>query len=187
MKKIRSILILIPFFLSLSSCEKDDICDPGTSTTPRLVIEFYDYANQATTRTVSNLKVTGIGGNPKGVVFNTANDDTKYLTSASKISIPLQNIASSSSADFSKFAFILNATSTTSIATDSIKFNYSHNDVYISRACGFKTLFNLKGTTDKSYILNNNPNPTSGNWIRKIDVIQPNVSNENETHVKIYF
>ena len=187
MKKIRSILLLIPLFLSLSNCEKDDICDPGTSTTPRLVIEFYDYANQASTRTVSNLKVIGEGGNPLGIVFNTANDDTKYLTSASKISIPLQNIASSSIADFSKFTFILNATSTTTIATDILQFNYSHNDIYISRACGYKTVFDLKGTALKSYILNNNVNQTSGNWIQKIDVIQPNVSNENETHVKIYF
>lgn len=182
MKKIRSILLLIPLFLSLSSCEKDDICDPSTSTTPRLVIEFYDYANQATTRTVSNLKVTGVGGNPLGIVFNTATNDTKYLANASKVSIPLETITNSS-----KFAFILNATSTTTIATDSLQFNYSHNDVYISRACGYKTIFNLKGTNDKSYILNNNPNQTSGFWIQKIDVIQPNVSNENETHVKIYF
>lgn len=182
MKKIRSILLLIPLFLSLSSCEKDDICDPGTSTTPRLVIEFYSYLNQAISQNVTNLKVIG-DGQLKGVVFNiTGTDITKYIVTGSKISIPLQTNTA-----LSKFEFILNSTNAITSSTDILQFNYSHNDVYISRACGFKTIFNLKGTNDKSYVLNNNPNQTSGNWIQKIDVIQPNVSNENETHVKIYF
>ena len=36
MKKI----LLLLAFIALSSCEKDDICDATTITTPRLIIEF---------------------------------------------------------------------------------------------------------------------------------------------------
>ena len=43
MKKIISFLLLFAF--GLSGCEKDDICDANTPTTPRLIISFYDYNN----------------------------------------------------------------------------------------------------------------------------------------------
>ena len=57
MKKIISLLLLFTF--GLSSCEKDDICDANTPTTPRLVITFYDNAAPTTLKTVTNLKVVG--------------------------------------------------------------------------------------------------------------------------------
>jgi len=50
MKKI----FLLLFVFSLLGCEKDDICESTTPTTPRLVIEFYDF--NASTATLKNVK-----------------------------------------------------------------------------------------------------------------------------------
>lgn len=44
LKKISVLLILALVWIS-SGCEKDDICDPATATTPLLVIDFYDITN----------------------------------------------------------------------------------------------------------------------------------------------
>ena len=45
MKKIFALSLIV--LLSLSGCEKDDICDANTPTTPRLVIDFYNTHLQA--------------------------------------------------------------------------------------------------------------------------------------------
>ena len=84
MKKI--ILFLFVLALSFSGCEKDDICDANTPTTPRLVIGFYDFLNPSVLKNVTDLKVIG-DGMPKGVLFNGAE-----TTSANTISIPLKTV-----------------------------------------------------------------------------------------------
>ena len=58
MKKI-FLLLLASFFLS--GCEKDDICDETTPTTPKVVIEFFDTVATTTAKNVTNLKVTAAG------------------------------------------------------------------------------------------------------------------------------
>ena len=67
MKKLISLLLLFTF--GLSSCEKDDICDANTPTTPRLVMTFYDISSPTKTKNVTNLKVIG-DGMEEGIVFN---------------------------------------------------------------------------------------------------------------------
>ncbi|NJM80828.1 MAG: hypothetical protein HC854_16675 [Flavobacterium sp.] len=62
---------------------------------------------------------------------------------------------------------------------DIITFNYTKEDIYISRACGFRTVFNLNDADPVITIVDD--------WIKDIEVIQPSIENENETHVKIYF
>ena len=58
MKQLFLLLLLSVFF---SSCEKDDICDTNTPTTPKIVIEFYDVANPTTLKNVTNLGVIAPG------------------------------------------------------------------------------------------------------------------------------
>ena len=113
----------------------------------------------------------------RGVVFNENLPETspaRFLTNGNKIAIPLKTFANISEFDF-KFNYG-DATEN----NDVISFTYDKEDIYISRACGYKTIFNL---TD------NNPNsfPVSGYWIQNIIVNQPNIETENEIHVKIYF
>jgi hypothetical protein len=92
--------------------------------------------------------------------------------------------------DVTEYSFTLNADdgSATNDRIDTLKFNYSRNEIYVSRACGFKTTFNLSNdATQNAFILNNTPNATQGAWIDSILVLRPQIENENEAHIKIFF
>jgi len=181
MKKIFCILFIIGFILI--SCEKDDICDPSTPTTPRLVIKLYDANNPSVTKRINNLKIVGDGINYSNGVLN---DLGSQFWTDSLIYIPLRV-----NQDASKFKFIRFSTQDTLLANarvDLLEFNYSRREEYVSRACGFKTIFDLNGSqTGNPFILNNDEDATLGNWIRNIEVEEPNINSENETHINIYF
>ncbi|MFV8326303.1 DUF6452 family protein [Flavobacterium sp. ZS1P14] len=179
MKKI--ILLVFVVALSFSSCEKDDICDANTPTTPRLVIGFYDYLNPSVLKNVTNLKVVG-GGMTDGIIFNaSATGDSKYLTNGSTISIPLKT-----NEDTTTYTFILNSGNANPalVNEDIIKFDYIRNNVFVSRACGFKTLFTLN--TSNPYTHTDAAIPDE-KWIQYISVEKSNIDNENDTHIKIFF
>jgi hypothetical protein len=165
MKKIFTILLLA---LSLSSCEKDDICDETVSTTPRVVIEFYDAINQNTPKNITNLKIVASG-------FTTALSGT---TGVNKIKLPLQT-----DLDATTWQFIANGldTDATNDNEDVLNFTYSRETIYISRACGYKVVFDLNNTNTNLVAIDGN------NWIDHISIIQTTINNEDETHIKIYF
>ena len=167
MKKI--VFIVLSLFLSVSfwNCEKDDICAEGTPVTPRLIIEFYDAANPTVLKNVTNL----------GVIEPNFTEGLAF-TAISKIQVPLRTTA-----DITTLNFVQNGSDTNNSNDniDAITFNYVRVDEYISRACGFKTLFYLDSTNPIE--LTNDGN----NWIQNIEVMQPNIETENEVHVKIYF
>lgn len=170
MKKIFILLLLV---FSFSGCEKDDICDPTTSTTPRIILEFYDNALQTTLKNVSNLKVTGVG----------LTDSLKVFNGVSKIELPLK--ISDGLTNTTSYNLVLNSTIPASINNDVITFNYSKNTVYVSRACGFKTTFNLvPGLTAFTF---NDAATLDGEWIKGFDIVTRLINNENEIHIKIYF
>ncbi|WP_428228862.1 DUF6452 family protein [Flavobacterium sp.] len=185
MKKIISLLLVFSF--GLSSCEKDDICDANTPTTPRLVISFYDITAPSTLKNVTNVKVIG-KDQPQGIVFNKSGDSiTKYLTSASTISVPLKT-----DEDTVTYSFIFDANNPNpaAINTDVIKFNYTRQNVYVSRACGFKTTFvlnPLSTTTPISTPFEQTDPNNDGLWMQRVIVLQSNVESENETHIKVLF
>lgn len=177
MKKIISFLLVFAF--GLSSCEKDDICDANTPTTPRLIISFYDFNNPTVKKRVTRLKVTGDGAS-EAIIFNKgALEEEKYLTSGDSIGIPLKT-----DADTATFSFVLNSGSAdaSQTNTDKIKFNYTRQNVYVSRACGFKTIFKLD--TQKPF--EQDPG-TDGLWMQNIGQVNLNIEFEDETHLKVFF
>ena len=183
MKRIATILAVLLLVNGFSACEKDDICSADTPTTPRLIIEFYGDNNVL--KPVTNLKVTA-EGMTDGIAFNESlTTAARYLSNASEIALPMDL-----SADKVTYDFTLNATDTTGVflKTDKIEFNYRRKTVYVSRACGYKMLFDLNNLPDlpPAYILNNTA-PQAGNWIKRIFVEKYNLESENETHIKIYF
>lgn len=166
---MKKIIIILSLTFLFSGCEKDDVCDPNsTQTTPKVVIEFYDAAT--TTETVKNVTNLGViaPNFTTGFGFN----------GTSKIKLPLKTFQ-----DNSILNFIQNGsdTYTTNDNLDEITFNYTRKETYISRACGYKTTYTLD-TTNPVVIT-----PDASNWIQNIVVVQPNIENENETHIKIYF
>lgn len=165
MKKILFGLFAILFALAFFNCEPDDICEQGTPTTPRLIIEFYDNASPTTLKSVTNLSIVA-NGMTTGILYN-----------SSKIQVPLKTDVNSVT-----YNFILNSTTTTPAPIiDNLTINYTRNDIFISRACGYKTQFKLNDNPD-GIILN-----TPKNWIKEINIQKITIENENETHVKIYF
>jgi len=179
MKKI--ILLLFVATISFSSCEKDDICDANTPTTPRLIIEFYDISNPSVLKNVTNLKVIG-EGKTEGIIFNPGvTDESQYLTNGNKIAIPLKT-----DGDTTTYNFILNSGNPNPILTDTDKvtFNYSREDEFVSRACGFKTLFKFNGN---NAIEHTAVPATKQKWMQYISVEKSNIDNENETHIKVFF
>ena len=121
--QLYSRLILILFFLI--ACEPDDICLESNTDTPNLIIKFVD-SFSGETKSVNNLKIKGINKN-----------EDFFLGTVDSISIPLNNYENTSS-----FSFIKDFDSNQS-NDDLIYFNYSRNNVYISRSCGYKTEYEI--------------------------------------------
>lgn len=166
---MKKILLLLLLTFSFSGCEKDDVCDTNTSVTPRVIIEFYDFSQQTVLKNVSNLKVHA-----------TAELDTiPVFTSVSKIELPLNPILETTS-----YTLNLNSTIPTSANTDILTFNYTTQQIYISRACGFKNIYKLNSPFG---VVLTDATTSDGKWIRKIDIETTNIDDENTTHIKIYF
>ncbi|MVO10907.1 hypothetical protein GOQ30_17180 [Flavobacterium sp. TP390] len=171
MKKISVIVLIILVLLSFWNCEKDDLCAESTPTTPRVVIEFYDAVNPDVAKSVTNLKYFEVNDADEGI------SDTLTTASGTKILIPLKTFQNENTV---RFKLILNGSDddVSNDITDFVRFNYSKEDIYISRACGYKTIFELNATDGFE---------KTTNWIQVGGIVDYSVTNENETHVKIYF
>ena len=166
-----------------SSCEKDDIC--SDETTPRLIIEFYDVGNPANLKNVLNLKVRGVveSGSiePDFIIFNSATNDSKYLFNGNKLELPLRTDGNTT-----KYRLILNSNGTVVPSNeDFLEFNYTPQNVYVSRACGYKTTYTLDDAPN-GVVKTNAPLPDTF-WIQDINIQTNTISTENETHIKILF
>lgn len=163
MKKIFLLLVLF----SLLGCEKDDICDENTTTTPLLVLEFFRADNPTIAQNVTSLKINAEGLS----TFNT-------FSGVSKIELPLNTAA-----DLTKYKLTLNS-GATNANTDYLQFNYARNEVFVSRACGFKTTYTLNATGG---VVRTDETPADTTWITSYTILTSNIENSNETHIKILF
>jgi len=171
----KTFLFLLVFACSLSSCEKDDICDANTSTTPRLVISFYDVNNASVAKSVTDLTIIG-EGMTEGITFSGST-----LINGNTVSIPLQT-----DVDATTFRFILNFGNTNPAAVneDIVRLNYTRKNEFVSRACGFKTTYLLDPVTP---FVHTDGATANGKWINTIAVKNSTIETENETHLEIFF
>ena len=151
----RAILILF-FFIS---CEPDDICLESNEDTPNLILKFVD-SFSGENKSVSNLRIKGIN-----------NIEDFFVGTVDSISIPLNNYENTSSFSFTK-EFESNQSN-----EDLIYFNYTRNNVYISRSCGYKMEYDIE-----NIIIEND----NSNWIEDAIIETRTVNNEMSHHVKIY-
>ncbi|MBF01241.1 MAG: hypothetical protein CMP77_14880 [Flavobacterium sp.] len=157
------------------SCEKDDICAEDTPTTPNMIVTFYNADNQEVRKSGRILQFME-GDSIEG----------RDAVAVDSLVVPLGADAESVRWGFT---LVTNAPGGgLNYNTDYIEFKYTHNEVYISRACGFKSLFYLKENT------NEEPNPVLTDtipadnlWIQEIQVIESNIENENTEHIKIFY
>lgn len=166
MKKQLFLLIVILGAFLISACEKDDICVDGD--TPLLVLRFYNAQDTANVKSVTTLRIVGVGQeNP----VNTFSD----RSTTDSVAIPLRADQSPT-----QFLLILNSADEDDLETgniDTLSVAYSVEEVFVSRACGFIANFN-----------DLNPELTAGseNWIQNIEVVDSTVTNQFSAHVKIF-
>jgi len=164
MKKTIALILLI--ILSIN-CERDDICPETTATTPKLIIRFYDITDQTETLRVLGLQVQGF-------------DNTEIYQSAfstDSIALPLKTYDTTTSFKMHK-EYADDGNGTISGNEDIINIQYSPKEIYVSRACGYKTIFNNVELTVVD---------DGDNWIKLIQIENPlTVDNETEAHVKIF-
>ena len=159
---ITSTLIIITTF---TSCERDDICAESTPTTPLLVIDFYDIDNP------TELKA------PSGFTVIENGSDSGRSFTATSLSIPLRT-----DLDNTEFLFTINSTNTPDDTnppnTDIINFAYTRTEEYVSKACGYRVLFdNLEQLTSGQ---------SDDLWIQNIEVINNQVSQNETAHIHIF-
>jgi len=169
MKKILPIALITAMLVYVSSCEKDDICVEGD--TPLLVVGFYDIEDTTATKEVPSLRIKEV------ILDESVNTFTDRSDNLDSIGIPLRGDAIST-----QFAFITNSaddgeTGEEIGSIDTLTVSYTTNEAFVSRACGF--VINYEGV---SVTL-----PESAeNWIQDIRIVQQNIENSNNVHVKIF-
>lgn len=170
MKKFFLLLSIILLSVLFTNCEKDDLCDSATPTTSRLVIEFFDITTPTLPKNVKNLKVFAEG----------RTDSIGFYNNTTTIKLPLQTAQTSTT-----YRLVLNSTGgEEAINTDFLKVNYSLENVYVSRACGYKSVFQLNpvGAVERT-----DSSPVDGIWMNSILITNRTIESENETHIKVYF
>lgn len=170
MRKFSGLIILL-ILVSFLGCQRDDICPETVDTTPLLIIRFYENQDPFDLTAPQNLNVQA-PGNDTSYVY--------YRNSTDSIAIPLRT-----DQDLSELIFTVNAPDTSATdaepgISDTLRFSYGREQEYLNRACAFKVNYvglNVEMTDGSS----------SDNWIDRIRIEQPNVEDENQAHVSIFF
>ena len=165
-------LVIIICSITIISCEKDDICSESTITTPRLIITFKDVTDPEQSKAVESLGVYAIV-NDEMILLDDVNGTTD------SIAIPLNN-----NDEFSHFKFYKDFTNNDIIngISNDIYINHNNSSVFISRACGFANNYSI--TSFFNYNPNNDQSEAS--WVSEFEIVNSIVSNENQSHVKIF-
>lgn len=157
----RSLVLIAIITICYFSCERDDICPGSTPTTPRLIIDLLDAANQDNKKNVFDLVVIGVGNNFILSDYNFADTDNLVLPLKTDVNttqyklIKEASINDNGTPDDSSDDFIEGN-------QDIITINYSREEVYVSRACGYKTIFknvtlNLDASDTDPWIISRQP------------------------------
>ncbi|NQX81035.1 MAG: hypothetical protein HRT66_03435 [Flavobacteriaceae bacterium] len=147
--------LIVVLCLQSTACEEDDFC--LDTTTPSLIIRFYDKDNPEQTKAVTELSIN-------------ANDNIVIASLQKTDSIA---VGLNTNLEFTEFYFI------SSEKTESIKISYTNDDFFVSKACGYKSIFNRIS-------LENSFENTDNIWIDRIEIIESNITNQLQAHVKIF-
>jgi hypothetical protein len=176
MKKTSLLLFLLFTIGMVISCERDDICSGTTPTTPKLMIEFYDRVDTETVKFVPQIRVQGVNNIEILEGYNAVN--------VQKLELPLRTDTTATQyrlrRDYSN-----NNNGTPDDPSDDfpngnediITIKYTTENVFVSRACGYKTVFKNVSLTIE---------PDSDNWITSRQSVTDNQSVEDETTAHFY-
>ncbi|MBV1925077.1 MAG: hypothetical protein KUG49_01040 [Dokdonia sp.] len=147
------------------SCERDDICAETTPTTPLLIIRFYDAENPTEFKAVTDLVVAEVGAS------------IGLIGSSDSIAIPLRT-----DVDITAFRFTNNANADIDADDppneDLINFEYTRTEEYVSKACGFRTLYEQLGIARDGQ--------DDGSWIQELIIDNTSVNDATAAHIRIF-
>jgi hypothetical protein len=163
MKKYLKYILLCLFSFGFLGCEKDDICAQEDPNTQAVVIEFYNKDERTKTKI------------PPGLLAYVTGYDIAIKANGNVLTLPLLINANTTS-----WNLVLNGDDSIegNEIIDVLTFNYEVEQQYVSKACGYKANFILDET---------NGVVSTYNWINSIEIINSNIINPNEVHLKIYF
>ena len=142
--------ILILVLLGINGCEKDDFC--VDLITPKLTLRLYNFDDTTAFKASENMFVWAID---KDSLYNDAGLDS--------ISLPLKL------SDVTTIYVIENKS-----IKDTLELTYSPHDVFVSRSCGYKTIFE---DLEVQRVTNN--------WIKDIEIINSTIENDTAAHIRI--
>ena len=149
------------------SCEKDEICLEDN--TPHLIVRFYNQNIPDELKSVLNLEV-----NIEGIEGEYENETITVFTDS--IAIPLVVTENRT-----RFIFTLPGDEEEGVEDnlDTITLIYTQEDIFVSRSCGYKTVYH-----DAIITLTQDDD----NWIKFLEpTADPlEIIDENLAHVKIY-
>ncbi|MFI1771500.1 DUF6452 family protein [Thalassobellus citreus] len=167
MKKISLLVIILIATIVYISCERDDICPENTPTTPNLIIDIFNAESIEDAKNAVNLLIVGVG-----------NKDTLGIYPSTRtIVLPLNTNADSTQYILHN-NYKVKEDGTIEGKKDTLTINYTRENVYVSRACGYKTIFNNVAF-----------NVETNNWIQSSQPANDNqsVEDEEEAHYIIFY
>lgn len=197
---LKRILIFLSFITITATvifnCERDDICAETTQTTARLIVEFYDAADIDELKNVTRLTVYGEGlfTDENGDITEpleasdtivASGDGYLFNVNTNRIELPLK-VDDTLNNPFITTRFVLEKDTNLRLDTensqtsnkDIIEITYNSEFDYVSRACGYKSIFtNLNLTSE----IDSDP------WIANIEIVETTIENENTTHIRIFY
>jgi len=170
MKHLKLYLLII-LSCSLLTCERDDLCSETTATTPSLIIDFYN--NNATDSQKDAIGLYVIGEDNDDVLSD------YNVETVNQLILPLRTDQNSTVFYLTNNTVLDDDGNITSGNTDTITITYEAEDVYVSRACGYKTIFkNVFVTVDGG---------ADANWIILAQPENDNLTIEDETTTHYFF
>lgn len=184
MKYFKILIGILFLVLIYISCERDDICSASQKTTPKLILEGFNNLAPDRTRGVAKLRILGEEKEePLSIFIGNAEVPTIYDGSKNeaKIYLPLRTDANQTTYRLRR-DYALDDNGTTNDPSDdfptgnedTIVISYEREEVFVSRSCGFRTIFkNVSIRWDET-----------DNWIKNIAAINENqsIEDEEETH-----
>ena len=164
--KIKSIYIAL-FVASIAwiGCEKDDLCDGSNNQTPRLHVNLLDQYNVENKKPAEYIKMYIVG-----------EEHVIEASNASDLYLPL--IPGATSTQWTIELYDVVGEDKVLIGTETIQFNYTPENQYISKACGFKTNFNAF-----SYQRLDTTNP----WLGGVSLTTNSITDEKNVHVQVFY
>jgi hypothetical protein len=167
--------ILVPgvvLLMLITGCQRDDICPESTQTTPMLILSFYDVNDRESYKSPTNLSVRSMVSDSIKTLYQRINPDT--------IQIPLRTDQNTTTYTFTLFdAEEDDEDPEFTPDTDTLTFTYGTEEVYVNRACAYKVIYNsLKLTIEGG---------EEGEWIDSYIIEEPNIEDDTESHISIFF